>query len=101
MIDLSTRYLGLRLANPLVASASPLCERLDNIRRMEDAGAAAVVLHSLFEEQIDVESHHLDRYLSHGRELRGVRELLPDLDYNLGPDGYLGTSAPRRQWTFR
>lgn len=49
MIDLSTRYLGLSLANPLVASASPLCESVDNIRAMEDAGAAAVVLHSLFE----------------------------------------------------
>ena len=53
MIDLSTTYLGLKLKNPLVASASPLCEDVDNIRRMEDAGAAAVVLHSLFEEQID------------------------------------------------
>jgi dihydroorotate dehydrogenase (fumarate) len=91
MIDLSTRYLGLRLANPLVASASPLCERLDNIRRMEDAGAAAVVLHSLFEEQIDVESHHLDRYLSHGAESYAESiSYFPDLhDYNLGPDGYV------------
>jgi dihydroorotate dehydrogenase (fumarate) len=56
MIDLSTRYLGLSLTSPLVASASPLCGSLDNIRAMEDAGAAAVVLHSLFEEQLDVES---------------------------------------------
>jgi dihydroorotate dehydrogenase (fumarate) len=91
MIDLSTRYLGLPLASPLVASPSPLCERLDHVRRMEDAGAAAVVLHSLFEEQIDVESQHLDRYLSHGTE--GYAEstsYFPDLhDYNLGPDGYL------------
>src|SRR6187549_1644994 len=68
MIDLSTRYLGLSLASPLVASASPLCESLDSIRAMEDAGAAAVVLHSLFEEQLDVESTHLDRYLTHGAE---------------------------------
>jgi dihydroorotate dehydrogenase (fumarate) len=91
VIDLSTRYLGLRLANPLVASASPLCESLDNIRRMEDAGAAAVVLHSLFEEQIDVESHHLDRHLSHGTESYAESvSYFPDLhDYNLGPDGYL------------
>jgi dihydroorotate dehydrogenase (fumarate) len=91
MIDLSTRYLGLRLANPLVASASPLCEVLDNIRKMEDAGAAAVVLHSLFEEQIDVESQHLDRYLSHGTESYAESvSYFPDLhDYNLGPDGYL------------
>jgi len=91
MIDLSTRYLGLRLTSPLVASSSPLCESLDNIRAMEDAGAGAVVLHSLFEEQLDVESTHLDRYLSHGAE--SYAEALgyfPDLTgYNLGPDGYL------------
>jgi dihydroorotate dehydrogenase (fumarate) len=91
MVDLSTRYLGLRLVNPLVASASPLCESVDNIRAMEDAGAAAVVLHSLFEEQIDVESTHLDRYLSHGSESYAeALDYFPDLTgYNLGPDGYL------------
>ncbi len=72
MPDLSTRYLGLTLRSPLVASASPLCEAIDNIRRMEDAGAGAVVLHSLFEEQIDVESIYLDRYLSHGTERASV-----------------------------
>jgi dihydroorotate dehydrogenase (fumarate) len=91
MIDLRTRYLGLELESPLVASSSPLCESVDNIRAMEDAGAAAVVLHSLFEEQLDVESLHLDRYLSHGAE--SYAEALgyfPDLQgYNLGPDGYL------------
>ncbi len=90
MPDLSTRYLGLRLASPLVASASPLCESLDNIRAMEDAGAAAVVLPSLFEEQIDLESHHLDRYLSQGESYAESISYFPDLhDYNLGPDGYL------------
>jgi dihydroorotate dehydrogenase (fumarate) len=91
MIDLSTRYLGLSLASPLVASASPLSESLDSIRAMEDAGAAAVVLHSLFEEQIDVESEHLDRYLSHGAESHPeALDYFPDLaGYNLGPDGYL------------
>ena len=91
MIDLSTRYLGLSLESPLVASASPLSESLDNIRAMEDAGAAAVVLHSLFEEQIDVESEHLDRYLSHGAESHPeALDYFPDLaGYNLGPDGYL------------
>ena len=91
MIDLSTRYLGLSLASPLVASASPLSESLANIRAMEDAGAAAVVLHSLFEEQIDVESEHLDRYLSHGAESHPeALDYFPDLaGYNLGPDGYL------------
>ncbi len=91
MIDLSTTYLGLTLKNPLIASSSPLCEKIDNIRRMEDAGASAVVLPSLFEEQITLESHHLDRYLSHGTEsFAESLTYLPDMaDYNLGPDGYL------------
>jgi dihydroorotate dehydrogenase (fumarate) len=61
--DLSTTYLGLQLASPLVPSASPLSRSLDTIRRMEDAGAAAIVLHSLFEEQIEFESHVLNRSL--------------------------------------
>jgi dihydroorotate dehydrogenase (fumarate) len=91
MPDLSTRYLSLSLASPLVASASPLSESLDTIRAMEDAGGAAVVMHSLFEEQLDVESVHLDRHLSQGGE--SYAEALgyfPDLqNYNLGPDGYL------------
>ena len=91
MIDLTTRYLGLLLSSPLVASSSPLCESVDNIRAMEDAGAAAVVLHSLFEEQLDVESTHLDRYLTHGAETYAeALDYFPDLTrYNLGPDGYL------------
>src|SRR5512145_1848108 len=90
-IDLSTTYLGLTLKSPLVASASPLTEDLGNIRRMEDAGAAAVVMHSLFEEQINLESHELDRYLSHGTEsFAESLTYLPDLsDYNLGPDEYM------------
>ncbi|MBI2455442.1 MAG: dihydroorotate dehydrogenase-like protein [candidate division NC10 bacterium] len=91
MTDLSTTYLGLSLKNPLVVSASPLSEDVGNIRRMEDAGAAAVVLHSLFEEQIDVESQQLDRYLSQGTEsFAESLSYFPDLTrYNLGPDGYL------------
>src|SRR6202165_6401486 len=64
--DLSTTYLGLQLANPLVPSASPLSRSIDTIRRLEDAGAAAVVLHSLFEEEITFESRVLDRYLGVG-----------------------------------
>jgi len=90
-MDLSTSYLGLNLKNPVVISASPLCEEIDNIRRMEDAGAAAVVLHSLFEEQITLESQELDRRLS--ETAGGSAEALsyfPDLTtYNLGPEGYL------------
>jgi dihydroorotate dehydrogenase (fumarate) len=91
MPDLSTTYLGLSLRNPLVASASPLSEEVGNIRRMEDAGAAAVVLPSLFEEHVTLESHHLDHYLSHGTEsFAESLTYLPDMQrYNLGPDGYL------------
>jgi len=70
MPDLSTRYLGMRLPNPFVPSALPLSRGLDTIRRMEDAGAAVVVLHSLFEEQINFESRVLDEYLSSGADTR-------------------------------
>ncbi len=91
MTNLNTKYLGLTLKNPLVVSASPLSQKLANIRQMEDCGAGAVVLHSLFEEQINLESHELDRFLAQGTE-RGPEAvtLFPDLStYNIGPDGYL------------
>jgi len=67
-MDLSTTFLGLKLKNPLVPSASPLMRKVDNIKRMEDAGAAAIVLHSLFEEEIRHADHELDHYLSYGAE---------------------------------
>jgi dihydroorotate dehydrogenase (fumarate) len=91
MIDLSVRYLGLPLSSPLVASSSPLTGRLDEIRRMEDAGAAAVVLPSLFEEQIELESQHLDHHLSRGAESYSEAiSYFPDLGrYHLGPEAYL------------
>jgi dihydroorotate dehydrogenase (fumarate) len=91
MTDLSTDYLGLTLSSPLVAAASPLCEDIGNLRKMEDAGAAAVVLHSLFEEQIARESDVLDRALSTGTDSYAeALSYFPDLQsYNLGPDGYL------------
>src|SRR4029079_19765088 len=66
MPDFSTTYLGLKLCSPLVPSASPLSRILDNIKRMEEVGAGAVVLHSLFEEQINAESHSLDHLLTRG-----------------------------------
>jgi dihydroorotate dehydrogenase (fumarate) len=90
-IDLTTTYLGLRLRNPLVASSSPMCADAGNIRRMEDAGAAAVVLHSLFEEQIALESNELDRYLSAGESVSAESTTqFPDmLGYNRGPEAYL------------
>ena len=91
MTDLSTSYLGLSLPNPLVASSSPLTEKLDELRRLEDAGVSAVVLPSLFEEQISIESHDLDQYLSHGAESYAeATSYFPDMwAYNLGPSGYL------------
>ncbi|MBS3946014.1 MAG: dihydroorotate dehydrogenase-like protein [Melioribacter sp.] len=67
-MDLSTTYMGLKLKNPIVPSSSPLSQSLDNVKKMEDAGAAAVVIYSLFEEQITHESGELDHYLSYGTE---------------------------------
>jgi dihydroorotate dehydrogenase (fumarate) len=90
-IDLSTNYLGLKLRNPLVASSSPLCEELDAVRRMEDSGAGAVVLHSLFEEQIEYECGELDRFLGDACE-RGAEAFtqLPELTRGVtGPEDYL------------
>jgi dihydroorotate dehydrogenase (fumarate) len=91
MPDLSTTYLGLPLGNPIVASASPLAHDLDGIRRLEDAGAAAVVLPSLFEEQLHEESRQIDHFLSYGSDsFAEALSYFPELDgYNTGPDRYL------------
>ncbi len=91
MIDLTTKYLGVKLCNPMVASASPLSESIDNIRRLEDHGIGAIVLPSLFEEQLDTESEAVDSDLSRGtEEFAEAVTYFPDLlTYNLGPDGYL------------
>lgn len=90
MVDLSTKYLGLKLASPLVASSSPLCKDVAHIRRMSETGLGAIVLHSLFEEQIDAESSALDRMLSSGIETAEAQTYFPDMTaYNVGPDGYL------------
>ena len=91
MSDLTTRYLGLTLKNPLVVSPSPLCQELGSIRQMEDAGASAVVLHSLFEEQLTLESQDLDNFLTHGTDsFAEALSYYPDLgQYKMGPEGYL------------
>lgn len=90
MANLSTRYLGFNLVTPLVASSSPLCKDASNVARMADAGAGAVVLQSLFEEQIEFESEHLDRMLASGVETAEALNYLPDMrGYNIGPEGYL------------
>jgi len=91
MSDLTMKYLGLTLKSPLVASASPLCESVDNIKRLEDHNLAAVVLPSLFEEQLELESLSVDADLARGSEsFPESANFFPDLQtYNLGPDGYL------------
>ena len=91
MVDLSTTYLGLPLKNPLVASASPLSKKADRVRRLEDAGVSAVVMYSLFEEQITNESLALDYFLSRGTEsFAEAITYFPEMDhYNVGPESYL------------
>lgn len=91
MMDMTTTYLGLELKNPLVHSASPLSKSLDMLRRLEDHGAAAVVMYSLFEEQISHDSRELDHYLTWGSEsFAEATSYFPDLTtYNIGPDQYL------------
>src|SRR5215475_14324709 len=90
-MDLSTTYLGMKLRTPLAPSASPLSEEIDNIKRMEDSGASAVVLPSLFEEQILLDRYELHQHLTHGAEsfaeaLTYIPE--PD-DLRLGAEDYL------------
>ena len=91
MIDLSTTYLGLTLKNPLVPSASPLSKSIDTLKHLEDHGAAAVVMYSLFEEQITFESLELDHYLSYGtNSFAEALTFFPDMEhYNVGPKEYL------------
>lgn len=90
-MDLSTQYLGLKLRTPLVPSASPLSEEIDSIKQMEDAGASAVVLYSLFEEQLSQDRAELDHHLEHGTfSFAESLTYFPDLkDFRLGPEEYL------------
>ena len=91
MVDLTTTYMGMKLKNPLVPSASPLSASLDNIKRMEDAGAAAVTLHSLFEEQIEFEAEALTHFLEHGTEqFAEALTYFPQVhEYRREPDDYV------------
>lgn len=91
MVDLSTTYLGLSLKNPLVAAASPLSKKVDTVRRLEDAGISAVVMYSLFEEQITHESIALDHFLNRGTEsFAESLSYFPSIEnYNIGPEEYL------------
>src|ERR1700746_219102 len=91
MIDLSTDYLGMKLRTPLVPSASPLSQEIGSIRRLEDAGASAVVLYSLFEEQLRQEMLELDHHLSAATEsFAESLSFFPHAsEFRLGPEGYL------------
>jgi dihydroorotate dehydrogenase (fumarate) len=91
MTDLSTTYLGLQLRTPLVVSASPLSQEIDRIRRLEDAGASAVVLYSLFEEQLRQESFELEHHLAEGtNSFAEAASFFPQPDeFRMGPEGYL------------
>jgi dihydroorotate dehydrogenase (fumarate) len=90
-MNLKTKYLGIPLRTPLVPSASPLSESLDNIKRMEDAGAAAVVMHSLFEEHISFERHQFLHHLTHGTESYAeALSYFPEMhELAVGPESYL------------
>jgi dihydroorotate dehydrogenase (fumarate) len=91
-MDLSARYLGLNLRTPLVPSASPLSDDVDNIKRMEDAGAAAVVLHSLFEEQVRNEQELVQYHLMYGADSfpEALTYFPQPTEFISGPEEYLG-----------
>ena len=94
-MNLKTTYLGMTLRTPLVPSASPLSESLDNIKRMEDAGAAAVVMHSLFEEHISFERHQFLHHLTQGTESYAeALSYFPEMhELAVGPERYLDEIA--------
>jgi len=94
-MTLSTNYLGLKLRTPLVPSASPLSENIDNIRRMEDAGASAIVFHSLFEEQLRRNHHELDFYLTQNTDSSAeAQSYFPDPPaFRIGPEEYVENIA--------
>lgn len=91
MIDLSTNYMGMKLKNPLVNSAGPLSYDLDDIKKMEDAGISAVVLYSLFEEQIEKEHQELHHHLNYGTHsfAEAITYFPNPGDFESGPDEYL------------
>jgi dihydroorotate dehydrogenase (fumarate) len=89
-MNLATTYLGFALPHPLMPGASPLVDDLDMVRRLEDAGAAAIVMHSLFEEQIVAEEHAADLVDTHSESFGEATSYLPGTPpFALGPDRYL------------
>ena len=100
-MKLNSKYMGLDLKNPIVASASPLSRNLDNIKSLEDAGAAAVVLFSLFEEQLIHESAAMDHLLNSGaNSFAESLSYFPEVeDYEVGPENYLNLIRQAREAT--
>ena len=100
-MDLTTTYLGLKLRTPLVAAASPLSEEIDNIKRMEDAGASAVVLYSLFEEQLRQDRAELAHHLEQGTEsfAEALTYFPEPEEFHLGPEEYLKHIAKAKKAT--
>lgn len=88
---LQTKYLGLNLKSPFVLSASPIGENIDNLKKLDELGIGAVVLHSLFEEQLKDEQYELDYHLTHGTEsFAEAQSFFPNYDeFKLGPEEYL------------
>lgn len=99
MVDLTTTYLGMKLKNPLVASASPLSEKVETVKKLEESGVAAVVMYSLFEEQIIHESLELDHFLAQGSYSSSEAvSYLPEAGrYFLTPDVYVDTLQKLKQ----
>lgn len=97
-VDLRTRYLGLELAHPIVASASPLTGSIDSLKRLQDAGIAAVVLKSLFEEQVEHEDMSAHNLMEYGAELSPEAQgFFPEMKYSTGPDTYLELIADAKR----
>ena len=97
-VDLRTRYLGLELAHPIVASASPLTGSIDSLKRLQDAGISAVVLKSLFEEQIEHDEMSASNLMDYGAELSPEAQgFFPEMQYSTGPDTYLELIAQAKR----
>ena len=98
-MSLATNYLGLMLKNPIVASSSPLSHNVDSIRRLEDAGASAVVMYSLFEEQITFDSYYIDYHLTHAVDSYAESlSYFPEMQgYNVWPEEYMNLIRRAKQ----
>ncbi|MDD2706813.1 MAG: dihydroorotate dehydrogenase-like protein [Verrucomicrobiae bacterium] len=98
-MDISTKYMGLKLRSPLVAAASPLTHDVGNVKKLEDAGAGAVVFHSLFQEQILQDRNELEHYLTQGTEsfAEAVSFFPQASEFKVGPEEYLANIAQAKK----